>query len=532
MRVSLFAATMRAEWRWSAPACSARQQTQRRASSDDHRRAILVHAVARSGSRRAKKSSCGSQSDDTAHGFRILGHRHERRVPKRGQGEVSRARPSDQPGRYDVRVHARVRRRPQFHARRRSSSRPQPARKRRMTRVGACGGGRLRRSCWSVALVGAGPGRSLAPGRSAARHLAGRVRRVPPRPRRFHSKSKPPRKGSDRRSTAPVAPRATTCRPLAAAASIARDARRLPRRGGRVPRAQRRRRHADPHVLDAQPRLPGASCRTTRTSSPAARRSRCSARDWSKPSPTRRSWRSRIRSIAIGDGVSGRAAIVIDVGDRRAPRRPVRLEGAARDAARVRRATPTATRWASPTICSREESAFGVTPSADAPLRSDSRIPKTSATRSPRRRGIDNFEAFMKFLAPLARGAIDDAARERRTGLRRHRLRGVPRAVADDRRRARHPRLQPQAGAAVFRPAAARCRHRRRHPPGPGEPDEIRTPALWGLRFRRPLLHDGSAPTIEAAILRHAVEAEAARQRFQMLPAASREALLAFLRSL
>ena len=27
--------------------------------------------------------------------------------------------------------------------------------------------------------------------------------------------------------------------------------------------------------------------------------------------------------------------------------------------------------------------------------------------------------------------------------------------------------------------------------------DEIRTPALWGLRFRRPLLHDGSAATIE-----------------------------------
>ena len=34
------------------------------------------------------------------------------------------------------------------------------------------------------------------------------------------------------------------------------------------------------------------------------------------------------------------------------------------------------------------------------------------------------------------------------------------------------------------------------------EPQEFRTPALWGLRLRRPLLHDGSAATIEDAIAR------------------------------
>ena len=38
---------------------------------------------------------------------------------------------------------------------------------------------------------------------------------------------------------------------------------------------------------------------------------------------------------------------------------------------------------------------------------------------------------------------------------------------------------------------------------GAAEPNEIRTPALWGLRLRRPLLHDGTA-TLEEAILRHA----------------------------
>ena len=63
-------------------------------------------------------------------------------------------------------------------------------------------------------------------------------------------------------------------------------------------------------------------------------------------------------------------------------------------------------------------------------------------------------------------------------------------------------------------------------------PEEIRTPALWGLRLRRPLLHDGSAATIEEAIRSHAGEALSTRRRFETLPDASVQALLAFLRSL
>jgi CxxC motif-containing protein (DUF1111 family) len=61
---------------------------------------------------------------------------------------------------------------------------------------------------------------------------------------------------------------------------------------------------------------------------------------------------------------------------------------------------------------------------------------------------------------------------------------------------------------------------------------EIRTPALWGLRFRRPLLHDGSAVTTEDAIRRHAGEAERVRKSFERLSATSRQNLLAFLASL
>ena len=67
---------------------------------------------------------------------------------------------------------------------------------------------------------------------------------------------------------------------------------------------------------------------------------------------------------------------------------------------------------------------------------------------------------------------------------------------------------------------------------GAAEADEIRTPALWGLRFRRPLLHDGSAVTIAEAIERHAGEAALARRGYAQLSPDDRERLLAFLRSL
>lgn len=62
--------------------------------------------------------------------------------------------------------------------------------------------------------------------------------------------------------------------------------------------------------------------------------------------------------------------------------------------------------------------------------------------------------------------------------------------------------------------------------------NEIRTPALWGLRFRRPLLHDGSAATHDEAVLRHSGEAENVAERYRALPVDDRRALLAFLDSL
>ena len=62
--------------------------------------------------------------------------------------------------------------------------------------------------------------------------------------------------------------------------------------------------------------------------------------------------------------------------------------------------------------------------------------------------------------------------------------------------------------------------------------NEIRTPALWGLRFRRPLLHDGTAATPDDAIRRHTGEGALARMAFEVLCDAGRAALFAFLGSL
>jgi cytochrome c551/c552 len=60
----------------------------------------------------------------------------------------------------------------------------------------------------------------------------------------------------------------------------------------------------------------------------------------------------------------------------------------------------------------------------------------------------------------------------------------------------------------------------------------MRTAPLWGLSTRPTFLHDGRAATPEAAILAHAGQGSAARDRYTRLTAGARFALLAFVRSL
>jgi CxxC motif-containing protein (DUF1111 family) len=63
-------------------------------------------------------------------------------------------------------------------------------------------------------------------------------------------------------------------------------------------------------------------------------------------------------------------------------------------------------------------------------------------------------------------------------------------------------------------------------------PSEIRTAPLWGLRRVSLLLHDGSANSIEDAIMAHAGQASDAQRSYAALSDAERRELLDFLNSL
>ena len=147
------------------------------------------------------------------------------------------------------------------------------------------------------------------------------------------------------------------------------------------------------------------------------------------------------------------------------------------------------------------------------------------------KRSIDNFEAFMKFLAPLPRGPITD---EVRAGEQVFTALGCASCHV--------PVLTTgaNASAALNRKTLALFSDLLLHDVGTGDgieqeaaqQNEIRTPALWGLRTRRPLMHDGSAATVAAAIGQHAGEASGVIERYRATTEPLRQALLAFLNSL
>jgi len=67
---------------------------------------------------------------------------------------------------------------------------------------------------------------------------------------------------------------------------------------------------------------------------------------------------------------------------------------------------------------------------------------------------------------------------------------------------------------------------------GDASASEFRTAPLWGVGRSAPYLHDGRAPTLDAAIVAHGGEASSSRDRYLALTPAQREALIAFLGSL
>ena len=157
--------------------------------------------------------------------------------------------------------------------------------------------------------------------------------------------------------------------------------------------------------------------------------------------------------------------------------------------------------------------------------------PEDIRDRATGRRGIDNFESFMQFLAPITRGPID--VQVQAGELMFDAIGCVACHV---------PSLQtgPNTNPLFDRKTVPLYSDLLLHDVGTGDgigqasaaPNEIRTPALWGLRFRRPLLHDGRAATVADAIRAHRVEAGLARQGFDDLDPAGRASLLAFLNSL
>jgi len=229
------------------------------------------------------------------------------------------------------------------------------------------------------------------------------------------------------------------------------------------------------------------------------------------------------------DGVSGRAAVVVDLatGARRVGRFGWKAQHATLLAfgADAYRNEMGITNDLFP-----NESAFGI---SDEQMRFCDPIPDPEDRRDPvtRRRGIDNFESFMRLLAPVGRAGVDAGTRA-----------GERTFVAIGCAACHVPALTtgPAESPLFDRRVVPLFSDLLLHDIGTGDgieqaaaaASEIRTPALWGLRFRRPLLHDGSVATIPAAIMRHRGEAETARRGFERLSPDDRADLLAFLRSL
>ena len=64
------------------------------------------------------------------------------------------------------------------------------------------------------------------------------------------------------------------------------------------------------------------------------------------------------------------------------------------------------------------------------------------------------------------------------------------------------------------------------------KPDEWKTPTLWGVADSAPYLHDGSAPTLADAILRHRGDAGSVTEKYNALSPGDRAAVVAFLGTL
>ncbi len=229
------------------------------------------------------------------------------------------------------------------------------------------------------------------------------------------------------------------------------------------------------------------------------------------------------------DGISGRAAIVVDVAT--GQRRVGRFGWKAQIATLLTFSGDAYTNEMGITNDLFPEEPYGGI--SEARMRECDRLRDPEDLVDPRtgKRAIDNFEAFMKFLAPVSRGTITEEAR---VGEQVFTSIGCASCHV--------PALSTGANASgsLNRKLVPLFSDLLLHDIGTGDgiaqeaaqPHEIRTPALWGLRFRRPLMHDGSAMTPSDAIRQHAGEASGVIEQYRRLVDQQRRALLAFLDSL
>jgi CxxC motif-containing protein (DUF1111 family) len=229
------------------------------------------------------------------------------------------------------------------------------------------------------------------------------------------------------------------------------------------------------------------------------------------------------------DGISGRAAIIVDIAS--GQRRVGRFGWKAQIATLLTFSGDAYTNEMGITNDIFPSEAYGGI--SEARMRECDRLKDPEDVMDPRtgKRAIDNFEAFMKFLGPVARGPITDEVRA-----------GDQAFAAVGCASCHVPALTTGANAvaSLNRKTLALYSDLLLHDVGTGDgiaqeaadPSEIRTPALWGLRFRRTLLHDGSAGTADEAIRRHGGEASGVIESYRRLIEPTRRALLAFLNSL
>jgi CxxC motif-containing protein (DUF1111 family) len=90
----------------------------------------------------------------------------------------------------------------------------------------------------------------------------------------------------------------------------------------------------------------------------------------------------------------------------------------------------------------------------------------------------------------------------------------------------------PPGGAGSYAPPPPPQLELPSRPDDEPRPEEWKTPALWGVADSAPYLHDGSAPTLRDAIIRHRGDAKSVLGKYQALNASDQGDVITFLGTL